>query len=465
MNPKQASNTPHATPAPVVTAWAAAWAVAQKDLRLLLRDKSGFFFTFIFPIGFAVFFGLVFGGAGSGRDNRLSILVVDEDRTEPSAAFVSRLTQASELSVTTSPSVTAAQDHVLKRKALAFVRIPAGYAQQSRGLLWGQQTTLEVGVDPSRTAERGMLMGILQQHAFAGLADSFTNPTLAREQLAQARALMRDDRDVTIADRLLYEGVFASIDRLVDRGLTPQPPATPPANTTALADTKAPTTPAAPQGFAPVRITFTDVKPQRLGPANAFALTCPQGIIWGLMGAAMGFATSFVGERTGGTLARLRTSPMPATALLLGKALACLITTLAVTTLIITVGALLGVGLANWPTLALGVASVCLGFTGVMICVAAIAPTERAAAGVGWAIMMVLAFIGGAAVPTAFMPAWMQDVSKLSPMRWALQALEGGIWRGYAPTEPAMLTPVLVMIALALAGLALGVWSLRRAGA
>jgi len=35
-------------------------AIALKDLRLLLRDKAGFFFVFFFPLLIAIFFGTVF---------------------------------------------------------------------------------------------------------------------------------------------------------------------------------------------------------------------------------------------------------------------------------------------------------------------------------------------------------------------------------------------------------------------
>ena len=39
-------------------------ALVAKDLTLLLRDRGGFFFTFIFPLVFAVFFGTIFSGSG-----------------------------------------------------------------------------------------------------------------------------------------------------------------------------------------------------------------------------------------------------------------------------------------------------------------------------------------------------------------------------------------------------------------
>lgn len=40
-------------------------ALAGKDLRLLIRDRAGFFFVFFFPLLYAIFFGFIFSGGGS----------------------------------------------------------------------------------------------------------------------------------------------------------------------------------------------------------------------------------------------------------------------------------------------------------------------------------------------------------------------------------------------------------------
>jgi ABC-2 type transport system permease protein len=41
-------------------------AMVKKDLKLLFRDKMTVFFTFIFPLIFAAFFGSIFSGVGGG---------------------------------------------------------------------------------------------------------------------------------------------------------------------------------------------------------------------------------------------------------------------------------------------------------------------------------------------------------------------------------------------------------------
>jgi ABC-2 type transport system permease protein len=451
------------------------WALARKDLLLLLRDKTGLFFTFVFPIGFALFFGMIFGGtgnagsgggggAGGALDNaRLTIALIDSDNTPASNALAKRLASADELRIIHSPSPDAAPDplawarqQVLLRKAVAYVHIPTGYAAAREQMLAGQSATVHVGADPSRAAERGMLQGILQQHAFASMADDFRDPVAMRKQTAAARKAIADDKSVSMTDRLVFETFFAALDSfMTSTARRDAQPATQPAPANA-------STPAGPT-FMPVRVDFSQVKPDRTVPTNAFSVSFPQGLVWGVMGAAMGFAVSFIGERRSGTFARLASSPMPAWKLIVGKALACFITIAAAMAAMLILASSLGVSLRNTTTLVVALAVVAFAFVGIMSLLAVLAPTERAASGLGWAVMMVLAFIGGAAVPTFVMPGWMQAVSNVSPMAWAMACLEGGIWRNLSLLD---IAPYLAaLLALGTVGLVVAIFSVRRLAA
>jgi ABC-2 type transport system permease protein len=66
-------------------------ALARKDLRVLTRVRSGIFFTFVWPIVVAILFGMVFAGQGQSTARALRIVVVDEDATEQSRAFLTAL--------------------------------------------------------------------------------------------------------------------------------------------------------------------------------------------------------------------------------------------------------------------------------------------------------------------------------------------------------------------------------------
>ncbi len=101
--------------------------------------------------------------------------------------------------------------------------------------------------------------------------------------------------------------------------------------------------------------------------------------------------------------------------------------------------------LSTWLVLlvvAMGCVSLC--FVGIMLLLSVLGKTEQAAGGIGWAVLMVMAMLGGGMVPAFFMPSWMQAISHVSPVKWAIVAMEGAIWRGFTPGE--MLMPCLILV-------------------
>jgi len=455
------------------------WAMALKDLRLLFRDRTGAFFTFAFPMVFSVFFGMVFSG-GSADDRRIPVAIVDLDQSAGSRAFVSDLLAAEEFSatdvnaalttkraadaaatgttaapITTDDLVKAGDQRVLAKQAAAVVVIPKDFGERQKALFSGKSPEIDVGVDPSRTAETGMLLGVLQKYAFMGMARSFQDPALGRTLLRNSRtaATLSGTKIPPKVEKLFtdLEGVLADAEK---NGLGNAPAAAAAETKPGDKPTDDPAKPAAKAspmaGFSPMTITSRQVKSKRAGPSNPFAISFPQGIVWGVMGAALGFGSSLVGERQNGTLARLRCAPLSITQVLLGKALGCGITTLIVIGLLLGLARFgFGVEFAEPVSLVMAIISVIVCFVGIMMLVAAISPSERASGGLAWGIMMIFSFIGGAAVPLFAMPGWLQRLSDFSPMKWTILAFEGGIWRGTAPAQ--MLLPCGILLAIGIA--------------
>jgi ABC-2 type transport system permease protein len=130
--------------------------------------------------------------------------------------------------------------------------------------------------------------------------------------------------------------------------------------------------------------------------------------------------------------------------ILAGKALACLAMSVLAMGLLTLIGVLaFHVRLVNPLGYALAVLCAASCFTGLMMLISTLGSTEQAVAGAGWAILMVLAMFGGAMMPLYFMPDWMQTVSSASPVRWAILALEGALWRGFSLNE---LAPYCVLL-------------------
>jgi len=146
-------------------------AIALKDLKLLFQDKSGSFFVFGFPLLMAVFFGFIFAG-GDGEVNPMKLVVADADSTTASIEFVEQLSKTGAVRVV-AVSEEKAISTVRRGKATAYLIIPEGFEANKMGMFSGNPPEIMVGIDPSRKAEAGMLIGMLQKAGFAGLQGMF----------------------------------------------------------------------------------------------------------------------------------------------------------------------------------------------------------------------------------------------------------------------------------------------------
>jgi ABC-2 type transport system permease protein len=212
--------------------------------------------------------------------------------------------------------------------------------------------------------------------------------------------------------------------------------------------------------WQPLEIEAREVRRAAVGPSNPFDITFPQGILWGIIGSTMAFSIGIVSERAHGTFVRLRMAPLSRAQLLAGKAVACFSAIMIVETLLMLVGAVFFRVRPGSPgLLVLAGASSALAFVGIMMLAAAAGKTEQAAAGVGWAVMLPLAMLGGGMIPLFIMPSWLASASKISPVRWAIIAIEGALWRGFTLRE--MLLPCGVLLAVGIVCFAIGTRVLR----
>ena len=410
-------------------------ALAGKDLRLLSRNRATLFFALAWPVLMALFFGYVFGGGG--EKGRIPVVVVDEDRTAESARLVERLIATAGLQISTASHEEATR-LVRQGKRSAAVIVPKGYGEAADRIFHGAPRRLELEVDPARTAEGSMLEGILTGAAMQSMQELFTDP--ARTRTMVDRSLEDLEAAPDSPDRDATRRLLGELRGFVDRPREPEGSAG-----TGQA-----------QGWKPLEIERREVKREKAGPRSAFDFTFPQGILWGVIGSALGFALSLVTERTRGTLLRLETSPLSRLDVMIGKALACFVTIVAVEFLLLLLGVVLfGIRPASWLLLLAAALAVAVCFVGIMMTVAVLGRTEQAAGGLGWAIMMPLTMFGGGMIPLFVMPAWMQTVSNVSPVKWGILALEGATWRGFSAAEMAL--PVGVLVLVGVAGFGLGV--------
>lgn len=415
-------------------------AIAIKDIRLLLRDRMGFFFTFFFPLLIAVFFGVVFQGGGGGGAAAIPVAVVDLDNTPESAAFAEKLGKGGELVVSSGLTREAAEGAVRAGQLRAAIVLMPGFGEARRRPFWGEPMKIELGVDPSRAALASMLEGVVTRHAFEGFSEMFSNPDQMRGQVRDSLAKMKQDETMPPAMRPAFELFFNALDSML--GAVEQ------ADESAAGDGGQSGAAAASRAWQPVQISTRAITGQKRDlPVNSFALTFPQGVIWGMMGCALGFAITLVMERTRGTLMRLRIAPLSRMHILAGKAIGCFVVTAAVAVLLMVIARLVfGVRPTSYAMLALAIICTSLCFVGIMMLLAAVSKTEAAGNGLGWGVLLLLSMIGGGMVPLEFMPGFIKSLSVISPIRWSLLALEGGVFRDSTINQMALPCGILLGI-------------------
>jgi len=413
-------------------------AIALKDLRLLIRNREALFWVLMFPLMMAVLFGAIFSGMGSKARKPLEVAIVDEDQSEPSKAFVERLRKQDSVKLVVR-SRSAGLAAVRAGKLVAYVLIREGYGAK-RGFMVGDNQKIEVGIDPSRRTERGFLQGILMKAVFGGLRDRMNNPAKTRKSVQESIAALK-----TSGAKNPQEARLSTFLQAFDSYL-------------GSVDTQTSQEQMSFDGPKIEAVKYAGGK----RPRTSFEVSFPQSVVWGLLGIVSSFAILVARERTVGTLLRLRISPLTWTHILGGKGLASFGASIVTMALIFAVGMVgFGLRLGNISQLVLAVVCTAVCITGMMMLIATFGKTEQAVSGASWAVMMPLAMFGGGMIPLVSMPAWMQTASHFSPIKWAVYAFEGAIWRDFTVAEMAL--PCGLLVAIGIATFILGVVLISRA--
>mgnify|MGYP002783740135 CR=1 FL=1 len=294
-----------------------------------------------------------------------------------------------------------------------------------------------------------MLTGKLTELAFRQMSSAFTDRARMQEMLSASRERLAVVAPKGQPGREAFTKFLDGADALsqeLSRLATEEPTS----DGTSPGDS----------AFNPVNVTISNLAIDRTGkPRSSADFAFPQGIAWGLMGSVVGFAASIASERRRGTLVRLAISPLSRGQILAGKALGCFVTCVIVQVMLIAVALALGSRVGSWPMLALAVFSASAGFVGMAMGLAPFADSEEGAAGIARAVPMILAMIGGGTIPLAFMPPFFETLSSVSPFKWAIVAVEGGLWRGFTLRE--MLLPCGILLGVGALCFAVGVRRLR----
>ncbi len=147
----------------------------------------------------------------------------------------------------------------------------------------------------------------------------------------------------------------------------------------------------------------------------------------GIIAAAfINLVISVTAQRESGVLKRRRATPVPATALIAGRALTAVVTALVNVILLVIIGwAAFGadVPARTAPALAVTVIIGALSFTCLGYAVASVVHDQDAAQPVTQGVMLPLYFISGVFIAASQLPRWLVDVAAIFPVRHLASAL------------------------------------------
>lgn len=366
-------------------------AIALKDLRQRLRDRSAIVLGFIAPLAVAWLISMAFGSVGSFHAN---VAVVDLDGG-PVAAGFSTFVKGPDLADLLTVKSTAGEEDARAKVAngdlsAAFV-IPKGF---SDAITSGQGLPITVlaSVDSS-----------VAEQVARSLAQSFT-AQIEAVQLSVKAAVLAGAPPSTVAE-------------LAQKAAAVRPP------------------------------ERTVTQPSGTKELSAIGYYAPaMGIFFMFFAIDFGAAGYFL-ERTGGTLDRLAAAPIGPGAILLGKSLATFVYGLASLGTVAVVTSL--AFHADWgPPLAVFAVIVALALTlvGLTALVITAARTQRQASGFASILTFGLVLLGGNFIFIGEAPQILRTLALLTPNGWALRAFTdfagGADWT-------AGLTPLMAILAFA----------------
>lgn len=434
--------------------------LALKDLKLISRDKLGMFFMLVFPICMALFFGSMMGGGGDSGTRALKVAVADMDQSPISKSFVESLQDSESVDVTELER-DAALDAVRRGKYVGVVIIPPEFGETA-GIVWKESPPIELGLDPSRQAEAGMLQGMVMKAMGTITMERFQDPVAMKPAIEDIRQQLASASDVSPAIRVAMSTMLDSVINTLDSVENVRQVETAEADEADGSGVDV-------GGFSLGNVQQVDVSRQ-VEPGSRAAtmqkvrsgwdISFPQAMVWAILACVAGFATLIVREQTLGTQTRLLVAPLSRAQLLAGKGLACFICLVLVLLTLTLIAVGLGMRPLHWDLLVFAILSIGVCFVGMMLPLSLLGRTEQAVSGAVWGVCTVMAMFGGGMIPVVFMPDFVQTLSDYDPVKWAVYSMEGAIWRDFSFTE--MLKPCGILIAVGAVSATLGSWMISR---
>lgn len=396
-------------------------AIVRKDINLRFESRSELLFFLILPIVFTLVLGGGIPAAGGIRDDRIYVPVIDEDGSARSYAFLAALAE----SETIRPEVrnrAEAEDLLDGNDVGAILIIPAGFGDglTAEGLLSGSAAEVVLRTAPNSNA------GLAIDQEVTRAVGAIAQPLLIARNSVQSVEAWRPFGDEPARAAFFERSLSRAEQTLADQ---------------------------------PTRVVYTltgDV-----GTYDQRAQSSAGQLITWVFIPLLGASSLFAAERVLGTLRRLLTTPTRKSTFLFGSIGGQFLMALLQMAILI----LFGIYVMKVPwgqnPVALTVILVAFGLSGVALgtTLGTFVKTESQATNLSIMLGMSMALLGGCWWPMELFPPALQQIVKILPTTWAMNALTDITMRGQG--VPDILPEAAVLLGFAVVFFAIGVWRFR----
>lgn len=355
--------------------------ILKKEFLVMGRDVHSLLVLFIMPVAFILIMSLamrdLFDTHGA---NQIKILVVNQDKSDPSIAFIKTLKNLKTFSF----------HHMADGTGIDLIRHKMFQEDYKFALVVEKGFSLAADRNASNTAERQMILLVkpsVNRQTYTILKNTFA-ASLAKARVAN---LIKGQEEM-----LDYAGI--DIEKVMQ-----------------------------PSGDL-IETRYVSKSKLKFKVPTSVQQSVPAWLVFSMFFVVIPISNTFIAERNYGTLLRLQSMNISTGLLLAGKLLPFFIVNLIQVVLMILVGIYV-VPLLGGDELTMGdsYGGLLLITTAVSFCaisfallVASVAKTTEHATTIGGVFNIILGALGGIMVPKFVMPDFMQTLSVLSPMSWGL---------------------------------------------
>jgi ABC-2 type transport system permease protein len=394
--------------------------IVRTGFKSLRRDRGAFLLSFILPIAFFSIFATIMGGMGSSATARVSVLVVDEDRTAVSERLVRGLGREPSLAASTRPETTkgqpvppqytaaTAEAAVKQGVAPAALIIPKGFG--ANPVAFGPGTDrkpIRILHDSSDPVAAQVVAGLLQKVVMTSLPDTMAGVGMKYFEQASGGLTAQQRKDIE-------SNLSKFSDQIERRDQAANIPAADSGNTAG--------------GL--VAVDMHDVVGEnKRSPMVAFS-AAGIGVMF-LLFTASASAGSLLSEAECGALDRILSARVTMTTLLAGKMTYCtLLAFLQLTLMFLWGAAVFHLDLfTHLPGFLVMTAATSFAVASFGMLLATVSRSRGQQAAISTLLILTMSAVGGSMVPRFVMPEAMKTAGLFTFNAWAIDGYTKVFWR------------------------------------